>query len=96
MTKITLTPKAKIDLSNIWDYSLSEWGVNQAEKYVRELWAAIQAQTKDLSTSIDCTHIRPGYRKLHYESHLVFFKVQANSLNVIRILHQRMDFSRHL
>ena len=45
MSGVVLSPKAKADLSDIWDYTYSEWGVEQAEKYVRELWAAMQEQT---------------------------------------------------
>lgn len=42
MNQVALSPKAKSDLSDIWDYTLSEWGIDQAEKYVRELWVAMQ------------------------------------------------------
>lgn len=37
MSQVVLSPKAKSDLSEIWDYTLEQWGVEQAEKYVREL-----------------------------------------------------------
>jgi toxin ParE1/3/4 len=32
MSQVILSPQAKADLSAIWDYSLAEWGVDQAEK----------------------------------------------------------------
>jgi len=47
VSKVVLSPKAKSDLSGIWDYTFEEWGVEQAEKYVRELWAEIQMQAND-------------------------------------------------
>lgn len=96
MNQVTLSPKAKADLSDIWDYTLAEWGISQAEKYVRELWAAIQKQASDSSASVDISDVRKGYLKSKSGSHVIFFTLTADGINVVRILHQRMDFERHL
>ena len=96
MSQVILSPKAKSDLSGIWDYTLEEWGIDQAEKYVRELWAAIQEQACDYTSSTDISDVRPGYRKFRSGSHVIFFKLVEDGIDVIRILHQRMDFERHL
>jgi len=63
---VVLSPKVKSDLSDIWDYPLAEWGIDQAEKYVRELWAAMQDQALDASTSADISDVRKGYRKVRF------------------------------
>ena len=96
MSQVILSPKAKSDLSEIWDYTLAEWGVDQAEKYVRDLWEAMQQQACDFSTSIDISDVRSGYRKVISGSHVIFFKLTGDGIDVVRILHQRMDFERHL
>ncbi len=92
-----LTPKARSDLDDIWNYTLSQWGSKQAEKYVRDLWVDIQAQVSDFSASTDIGHIRKGYRKISSGSHVIFFRIIDNHrVEVIRILHQQMDFVRHI
>lgn len=96
MSQVILSPKAKADLSDIWDYTLAEWGIEQAEKYVRELWTAMQDQAIDASTSADISDVRKGYRKVRSGSHVIFFKLTGDGIDVVRILHQRMDFERHL
>lgn len=96
MIRVILSPKAKSDLSDIWEYTLAEWGIDQAEKYVRELWASMQEKGVDLSTSTDISDVRKGYRKIRSGSHIIFFKLTREGIDVIRILHQRMDFERHL
>jgi len=96
MSQVLLSPKAKADLSDIWDYTLAEWGIDQAEKYVRELWDAMQGQALDVSTSADISDVRKGYRKVRSGSHVIFFKLTDDGIDVFRILHQRMDFERHL
>lgn len=96
MRQVVLSPKAKSDLSDIWDYTLAEWAIEQAEKYIRDLWAAMQAQALDSSTSTDIGDVRKGYRKFRSASHVIFFKLTDGGIDVVRILHQRMDFERHL
>ena len=97
MSGIVLSPKAKADLSKIWDYTNSEWGVEQAEKYVRDLWSVMQELTRELTKSVDIGDVRKGYRKVRSGSHVVFFKVTREGVvDVVRILHQKMDFDRHL
>ena len=95
MGRVILSPKAKSDQSDVWDDTFTEWGVEQTEKYVRELWTAMQAQTRDLSTSTDISDVRKGYRKVRSGSHVIFFKLTRDGIDVIRILHQKMDFERH-
>lgn len=95
MSQVVLSPKAKADLSDVWYYTLAEWGISQAEKYVRELWATMQKQASDSSTSVDISHVRKGYRKAKSGSHVIFFKLTNAGIDVVRILHQRMDFERH-
>lgn len=97
MSEVILSPKAKADLSDIWDYTYTEWGVDQAENYVRELWSVMQDQTKDLTKSVDIGDVRKGYRKVRSGSHVIFFRTpKAGTVDVARILHQKMDFDRHL
>ena len=36
MARFILSPAAKADLDNIWDYTIKEWGQTQTERYLRE------------------------------------------------------------
>lgn len=41
--------------------------------------------------------IRPGYRKLSAGSHTLFYRVTGEgTIDVVRVLHQRMDVDRNL
>ena len=97
MRRVILSPKAKVDLSQVWDYTYAEWGEEQAEKYIRDLWATMEEQSHDLTKSVDISDVRKGYRKARSGSYVIFFKVtKGGALDVVRILHQKMDFERHL
>ncbi len=41
-SQIVFTPRAKGDLSEIWNYSHNKWGPEQANNYARNLYAAIE------------------------------------------------------
>ena len=73
-----LSPLAQADLSDIWDYSYSQWGADQADAYVLAIHAAceglVTAAAMGRLAGQSAEHIRMGYRKEIVGSHLVFFK----------------------
>ncbi len=96
-----LSPLAQADLSDIWDYSYSQWGTGLADAYVLAIHEACEglatamANSRPAGQSAD--HIRTGYRKQIVGSHLVFFRYSVTgSVDVVRILNQRMDVAAHL
>jgi toxin ParE1/3/4 len=96
MSKVILSPRAKLDLSDIWDYTLGQWGAEQAEKYVRGLWASMARAASDSTLSVEIDDVRKGYRKFRYGSHVIFYKMTGHGIDVVRILHQKMDFDRYM
>lgn len=92
-----LSPAARRDLDGIWDYTAERWGAEQAALYLRELQHAIGRAAANPLIGRSCEEIRPGYRKLAAGSHTLFYRIAAeNIVDVVRILHQRMDIDRHL
>ena len=96
MTGFRLTPAAQRDLSSIWDFTEEHWDIRQAETYVNEIRAAIERIANDPVRGRACDEIRVGYRRYGIGGHLVFYVVSAEGVDVIRILHQRMDPTLHL
>ncbi|MGV3711586.1 type II toxin-antitoxin system RelE/ParE family toxin [Pseudolysinimonas sp.] len=96
MTAYRLTPAAQKDLSSIWEFSEERWNVRQAETYLREIQSAIERVADDPERGRRRDEIREGYRSYSVESHVIFYLPRVDGVDVIRILHQRMDPSRHL
>ncbi|WP_026373895.1 type II toxin-antitoxin system RelE/ParE family toxin [Agrococcus lahaulensis] len=96
MTRIRLTPAAQGDLSQIWDFTEERWDAAQAERYVGEIWAAIERVAGDPGRGRACDEIRKGYRRYGIGSHLLFYVARGDGIDVVRILHQRMDPTLHL
>jgi len=41
--RYVVSPRAQSDIDDIWSYTESRWGIDQAEKYTRQLWQHIKA-----------------------------------------------------
>ncbi|GAA2948904.1 type II toxin-antitoxin system RelE/ParE family toxin [Microbacterium luteolum] len=96
MGQYRLTPSAQRDLSAIWDFTAERWDAQQAETYVLEIRSAIERIADQPERGRAVPEIRTGYRRYAIGSHLIFFVTSAAGVDVIRILHQRMDPTRHL
>lgn len=96
MSHCRLTPAAQRDLSSIWDYTQHRWDALQAETYVLEIRGAIERIAVRPDRGRACDEIRAGYRGYAIGSHLILFVEIGSGVDVIRILHQRMDPTRHL
>lgn len=92
MSRYLLSPKAAADLSDIWDYSARQWGNAQADRYVLAMRDTCKALASAQLPGHDADFIRSGYRRQACGSHVLFYRIAGNGdVEIIRILHQRMD-----
>jgi toxin ParE1/3/4 len=96
LSAFRLTPKAQKDLDGIWEYSVEQWGAARAERYIRRLKAVLERVAARPESAKACEDIRPGYRRASAGSHIIFFKVGEDYVEIVRILHAQMDFARRL
>lgn len=96
MSRYALSPRAQADLEEIWDYTAEHWGVRQAETYIRQIQAAIETVAAEPKLARSADAIRAGYWRYPTGSHVIFFRLATGGIDVVRILHSRMDFDRRL
>lgn len=97
MARFRLTAKAKTDLRKIAKFTQSRWGVEQRDRYIKQLDDAFHWLAEKPAVGKDCSAICEGYRKFPQGSHLIFYKETARSgVEVVRILHKRMDVDLRL
>ncbi|MGH8192607.1 MAG: type II toxin-antitoxin system RelE/ParE family toxin [Rhodanobacteraceae bacterium] len=91
-----LTPAAQRDLDEIFDYTVREWGLQQAVSYTAVIEKACAKLAKAPDLAQDCGHIRAGYRRAIVNRHVIYFRAEDYGVAIVRILHLRMDAPRHL
>lgn len=96
MNRYVLSPAARADLDDIWDYGEATWGAAQAEAYIRSLQRAVQTVASDPRRGRNCSKVRAGYFKFAAGVHMLFYRLTDDGVSIVRILHQSMDFDRHL
>ncbi|WP_082783724.1 type II toxin-antitoxin system RelE/ParE family toxin [Acetobacter malorum] len=95
MKELYFTPSAEDDLSNIWDYTVEKWSIEQADKYTDE----IKEVCSDLCAGIKfgrSVEVRDGYLKYPSRSHVIYFLLYDDRLEVVRILGKRQDVDLNL
>lgn len=90
-----LSPLAEADLEEIWLYTFRQWSVEQAEEYHNAIIAGIEGLASG-SNVPQRTDVRDGYWKYKVGMHVLYFRCSDEYLDVIRILHGRMDVDAHL
>ncbi|HZT49191.1 MAG TPA: type II toxin-antitoxin system RelE/ParE family toxin [Hyphomicrobiaceae bacterium] len=96
MSRYVLSPRARADLEDIWAYSVKRWGTEQAEDYLRIVQKAIETVAEEPRRGRACDEVRRGYRKYAAGSHVLFYRSVKGSIDIVPILHSRMDFKQHL
>ena len=96
MAGYAFSPAAQADLSEIWDYTAEHWGEAQAERYTRDIQAACEGLSGGNLVGLSAEAIRAGYWKVAVGSHVIYYREREDTLEIVRILHRRMDVSRHL
>lgn len=94
-SRYRLSPLAVSDLEDIWLYTARTWSQEQAESYHSGLVLAFEGLAAGRKTGRPAD-IRDGYFKYAVGAHLVFYRPGDAGIDVIRVLHQRMDTNRHL
>ena len=92
----TITKAAVRDLENIWTFTKKIWTEQQADRYYQLIVDEIQFIVKNPYLGIQYENIRAGYRASKVKSHLVFYRFQDGQVEIIRILHVRMNLPGHL
>lgn len=96
MLEIVKRPRAKQDLKNIWHYSFDKWGEKQADKYLVELDMGIAKLRTNPKLGKSRDTLRPGYRSLRVNEHVIYYVLTPSVIRIVRILHVRMDPDKHL
>ena len=96
MAGYALSPAARLDLEEIWEYTAGRWGETQAERYTRDIQVACEALGDGTERGRSAEDVGAGYRKLAVGSHVMYFRFRSDRVEIVRILHQRMDVARRI
>lgn len=97
MFKVSFRQKAIEDLNNIWTYTYENWSKNQADKYYVKIKFACTEIAQNPKLGKVYNGITEGLFGLKSGKHVIFYSfISNNEIEIIRILHERMDLKNRL
>jgi len=96
MHKYRLTPSAKSDLIEIWNYTVETWGEKQAEKYLQDIEDKLNQLAANPELGRRRSEISPGYYSFPIQKHTIFYLNSGHHIDIIGILHGKMDIDKNL
>jgi toxin ParE1/3/4 len=87
---------AKADLKSIRRFSLRAWGPERTSEYMSVLRDTMKGLARQTVVNRERDDLRPGLRMAASGRHCVFFEADETRVLVVRVLHDRMDYQRHL
>jgi len=97
MANVVLRQEAIDDLNDIWDYTFDQWSENQADMYYATLKFACNQIGANPELGREYNAIKQNLRGLKCGKHIKFYhSISENEIEIIRILHERMDLKNRL
>lgn len=82
MTRYILSPLARADLDNIWEYTAKRWDDDQAEAYLRMIQAAFDTVAANPKLGRRYDEVRAGYRRYRAGSHLILYRETSDAIDI--------------
>jgi toxin ParE1/3/4 len=109
MARFRLARRAQVDISQILATSAENWGIEASGRYAGLLTRSIRQVAAEPvgSATRERSELAPGLRSFHVRHlrqagvrrpvHVLYYRViQPGLVEIVRILHERMEPSRHL
>jgi toxin ParE1/3/4 len=96
MRRLRVSREAQHDLVEIGQYTLQRWGAAQAELYLRQLDRRMKALVKRPTSGKPAALLREGCWRAREGRHVIFYEFDDETVDVLRVLHERMLPERYL
>ena len=91
MRSYTLLKAAEQNLEEIGRYTFKEWGASQRDEYLRKIVDRFSDLAENPYLGRARNEIKPGYFSYPEGSHLIFYTIRKNTIEILAVLHEKMD-----
>lgn len=96
MATLELSLAAENDLLDILEYTQRQWGERQRVKYQAQLRNRMLQLAEKPNMGRRNIQINKDILYYHEGRHFLFYKSIPGGIEIVRVLHDSMDFKRHL
>lgn len=95
MPDYRLSTRAAADLAQIADYTIEQFGIEQARRYRDALERCFATIAGNALLGRSAQTLAPNLRRFEHESHVIFYKPLGAGVLIVRVLHESMDAPGH-
>jgi toxin ParE1/3/4 len=92
--RVRYFPLARKDILAIKTWTARSFGPIQAAVYVRQMKTAMLLISENPGLARDASDLRPGLLKTLAGSHMMYFHIKDGNIDVLRVLHGKMEPER--
>ena len=93
---LKFSPKARQDFIDILRYTGETWGQIQLLVYRDKIDDALKEIGRNPGTGQSRSDLLSTHLACLVGSHIIVYRINANNIGIVRILHQRMSLPRHV
>jgi toxin ParE1/3/4 len=96
MEQVILSKEAREDLIEIGRYTQEKWGKEQRLKYLEQFHSTLKKLAEGKSKGRQRNELVGAPLSYGEGSPIIFYQETEKGIEVLRILHKRMDFGKYL
>lgn len=97
MASYKLTKKVENELENIYEYSIINFGLFTAKKYLQDLCDCFELLAENPSFGNDYSYLKSGVMRYECRSHSIYYRtIEEETILILRVLGKRQDPGRHI
>jgi toxin ParE1/3/4 len=90
MPSLRVTPRATLDLIEIWSY-IADDSVENADMFVDQLNEAMQKLCRHPGMGRQREELAPRLQSFPYQRYVIFYRAESNAVEIVRVLHGARD-----
>jgi toxin ParE1/3/4 len=93
---IIYSPDARKQIKAISTFTRKTWGANQQLRYMSQLYAAADLIRQYPDRGKPRDELSVGLLSYRVGKHVLFYRVEPETVTIVAVLHEKMDPTRHL
>ena len=96
MADYKLSSKAEFDLTVMYEFGISKFGLLQAQKYFFEMHNTFELLSTNRDLCRDASQYINELKRFTFKSHTLFYMISTDTVFIVRVLSQKMDYEFNL